>query len=141
VNAAKKYKSCPYCDIIKKEEKSDRMIFANESFIAFTTFAPRFNYEVMIFPKKHFRNMNELDEKKFDELAEVFQKILKKLGEVDAPYNYFLHYAPKGEDLHFHFEINPRLNTWAGFELATDSFIITTSPEEAAAYYREIANK
>jgi UDPglucose--hexose-1-phosphate uridylyltransferase len=133
----KDFKYCPYCEIAKREEKSERLIFANESFIAFTTFAPRFNFEVMILPKKHYKNITDINEKEFEDMAEAFQKVLSKLGKINAPYNFYLHYAPKDEDLHFHFEITPRLNTWAGFELATESFVITTSPEEAAAFYRE----
>lgn len=137
VEAAEKYEQCPYCSIIKTEEESERLIFANENFLAFTTFAPRFNYEVMIFPKTHYHNIVELDEKEFEDLAEVFEKILSKLAKIGAPYNFYLHVAPGLDDLHFHFEITPRMNTWAGFELATESFVITTSPEEAAAFYKE----
>lgn len=137
INQYYKDKECPYCEIIKREEKSERFICANESFTAFTSFAPRFNFEAMIFPKKHYKNITEISENEFGQLAEVFQKVLSRLGSINAPYNFFLHYAPKGEDLHFHFEITPRLNTWAGFELASGSFVITVSPEEAAAFYRE----
>jgi len=137
IEAVKKYEQCPYCEIIETEEKSERFIFANESFLAFATFAPRFNYEVMIFPKKHYRNLTEISEKEFEDLAEAFEKILSKLAKIGAPYNFYLHVAPTGENLHFHFEITPRMNTWAGFELATESYVITTSPEEAAAFYRE----
>jgi UDPglucose--hexose-1-phosphate uridylyltransferase len=135
--AAKGYDKCPYCDIVKEEEKSERLICSNAGFVAFTTFAPRFNFEAMIFPKRHYCSLEELEEEAFDELAEVFQKVLAPLGKANAPYNFYLHYAPQGEDLHFHFEITPRLNTWAGFELATGSCVITASPEEAAAFYRE----
>ncbi|MFA6897612.1 MAG: galactose-1-phosphate uridylyltransferase [Patescibacteria group bacterium] len=135
--AVKKYAQCPYCEIIKEEEKGERFIFANENFLAFTSFAPRFNYEVMIFPKKHYRNITEIGEEEFGDLAEVFEKVLSKLAKIGAPYNFYLHVAPTGDDLHFHFEITPRINTWAGFELATESFVITVSPEEAAAFYRE----
>lgn len=133
----KKYSECPYCKIVQKEIKSERLVFENEGFAAFTSFAPRFNYEVLIFPKKHYKNITEIAENEFAQMAEVFQKILSKLGKINAPYNFFLHYAPAGEDFHFHFEITPRLNTWAGFELATESFVITTSPEEAALFYKE----
>lgn len=131
------HKRCPYCEVVKREETGERFICANESFIAFTSFAPRFNFEAMIFPKKHYKNITEITENEFGQLAEVFQKVLSKLGEINAPYNFYLHYAPDGEDLHFHFEITPRLNTWAGFELASGSFVITVSPEEAAAFYRK----
>mgnify|MGYP000969584963 CR=1 FL=1 len=135
--AAKRYEKCPYCDIVAEEEKGERLIMANDNFAAFATFAPRFNYEAMIFPKKHYRNMTELSEAEFADLAEVFEKVLSKLSKAGVPYNFYLHVAPEGEDLHFHFEITPRLNTWAGYELATGAYVITTSPEEAAAFYRE----
>lgn len=137
VDAVKKYKSCPYCDIIKKEEKSERFICANDDFISFAPYAPRFNYEAWIFPKKHYQNITELKEKEFENLAEVFQIILAKLGGINAPYNFYLHYAPVGEDLHFHFIIAPRMNIWAGFELATGFNVVKTSPENAAEFYRE----
>lgn len=137
ISALKKYKKCPYCDIIKKEEKKNRFIWADDNFIAFTPFSPRFNFEVLIFPKKHYKNITELNELEFKSLAKVFNKILGKLGKINAPYNFYLHYSPRGKDLHFHFEITPRFSKWAGFELATESYVLVTSPEEAARFYRE----
>lgn len=137
IEATKKFSQCPYCEIIAQEREGERFIFENESSIAFASFAPRFNYEVLVFPKKHYKNITEISESEFMDLAETLQKILYKLGKIGAPYNFFLHYAPEGEEFHFHFEITPRLNTWAGFELATESFVITTSPEEAATFYKE----
>ncbi len=137
VEAVKKYEDCPYCSIIKKEEKSERFIYANDDFVCFTPYAPRFNYEAWIFPKKHYRNITEMKENEFRSLAEVFQIILSKLGGINAPYNFYLHYAPVGEDLHFHFVIAPRINIWAGFELATDAFVVKISPEDAAEFYWE----
>ncbi len=137
IEAIKKYDNCPYCDVIFREEKSERSIYSNDDFIVFCPYAPRFNYEAWIFPKKHYLNITNLSEKEFDSLSISFNKILLKLGKINAPYNFYLHYSPKGENLHFHFEITPRMNKWAGFELATDSYVITTSPEEAARFYRE----
>lgn len=137
IEALKKYKKCPYCDIIKKEEKSERRIYSDDNFVAFAPFAPRFNFEAWIFPKKHYRNITELNGAEFESLAKAFKKILFKLASINAPYNFYLHYSPQGKDLHFHFEITPRLNKWAGFELATESYIIITSPEDAAKFYRE----
>jgi len=137
VEAAKRYKNCPYCDIVKMEEKSERFIYANDDFVCFAPYAPRFNWEAWIFPTNHYRNITELDSKKLENLAKSFKIILSKLDGINASYNFFLHYSPKGENLHFHFEIVPRMNTWAGFELASDSYVITISPEDAAKFYRE----
>lgn len=137
IAAVKKFDACPYCRIMKTETQSERLIFENERFAAFTTFAPRFNYEALLFPKAHQKNLSEMKADEWRDLAEVFHKVLSPLGKLKIPYNYYLHYAPQGENLHWHFEITPRLNLWAGFELATDSYVISTSPEEAAKFYRE----
>lgn len=137
IAAIKKYGACPYCEIIKIERKGERFIYENEDFLVFAPFAPRFNYETWIFPRKHHKNLSELKNGGFENLAAAFRKILLKLGIMKTPYNFYLHHSPKNEDLHFHFEITPRLNKWAGFELATDSYVITASPEDTAKFFKE----
>ena len=136
-DAAKKSKSCPYCSVVKKEAKSERLIAENDSFIAFAPFASRFNYEAWIFPKKHYQTFADFKESDFLHCALLLKKILVKLQRIDASYNYYVHYSPKGEDLHFHIEITPRIATYGGFELGTGFIINSVLPEDAAAYYRE----
>jgi len=136
LNAIKKYKKCPYCDIIKQEMKSPRKIFVNKSFASFAPFASRFNYEAWIFPKKHIRNITELEDIELVDLAELIKKILVKLSKLTDSYNMLLHYAPKGSDLHFHIEITPRIAIWGGFELSTGAVINSVAPETAAGFYR-----
>jgi len=133
---AKKFPECPYCKIIATEKNSDRKCFENNDFAAFTPYASRFNYEIWLFPKKHFKNMTELNDPQLKNLAEIFTKILGKMKEANFSYNYFLHYSPDGENLHFHFEFTPRVATWAGFEISTDAVINSVPPEEAAKFYR-----
>ncbi len=137
IQATKQHDRCPYCDIILQEENSERFIYSNKDFIVFSPFAPRFNYEAWIFPREHYANMNNLAESEFKNLSDAFHTILSKLSDINAPYNFHLHQSPKNANLHFHFEITPRINKWAGFELATDSYVITTSPEDSAKFYRE----
>jgi UDPglucose--hexose-1-phosphate uridylyltransferase len=55
---------------------------------------------------------------------------------MDMPYNFYIHYAPKGKKLHMHIEITPRKATWAGFEMGSGIIVNAISPEEAAEYYR-----
>ena len=136
VNASRTYRTCPHCEIINIEKKSYRRVFENNSFVSFTPYASRFNYEIWIFPKDHIRNITEMNEKKLLDLASMLKKILLKLKKINLPYNFFLHYAPEGKELHFHIEICPRLATWAGFELATNATINSVSPEDAAKFYR-----
>ncbi len=134
VEACKKYDSCPYCEIIAAEMQGLRKCYENEHFAAFTPYASRYNYEIWIFPKQHIRRLDEV--KDFQALAEILKKILKKLQKIGADYNYHLHYAPEGKNLHFHIKVTPRIATWAGFELGSGEVINSVNPEDAAAYYR-----
>jgi len=136
VNASKKSNGCPYCKIIKAEEKSARFCFKNSSFVAFTPYASRFNFEVWVFPKKHVRNITELGDRETMDLAKILRKILLKLRKLNLAYNFYLHYAPRGKDLHFHLEVTPRIATWAGFELSSGFVINSVMPEDAANFYR-----
>ncbi|MBI2574691.1 DUF4921 family protein [Candidatus Woesearchaeota archaeon] len=136
LNASKRFSTCPYCRIVDIERKSFRRCFENSSFAAFAPYASRFNYEVWIFPKRHVRRFSELDNGELDALAEVLGQVLGKLKSISAPYNFFLHYAIKGDDLHAHIEVLPRLSIWAGFEFSTGATINSVTPESAAAFYR-----
>lgn len=137
LEAVKKYDHCPYCDIINIEKGSHRKCFENEHFAAFTPYAPRFHYEIWIFPKKHIKNITELNEEELISLAEIMKKILQKISAINASYNMELYYSPEKENLHFHIEITPRMAIWGGFELLTGDTINSVSPEEAAEFYRE----
>jgi len=136
VNVSKKFSSCPYCSIIQTEKQSFRRIFENEHFVSFSPYASRFNYEAWIFSKAHIKSITEMNDAQLSSLAQVLKKILSKLAELGLPYNYFLHNAPMDQDLHFHIEICPRKAIWGGFELATDTYVNSVSPETAAAFYR-----
>ena len=136
IASLRKYKKCPYCDIIKLEAKSKRKIFETENVVAFAPFASRFNYEAWIFTRQHKKNFEELSEKEFEDLALAMKKILLKLKKMNASYNFYVHYSPEKENLHFHIEITPRIAAWAGFEFSTGMVMSSVMPEDAAKYYR-----
>lgn len=136
VNAMKKFKKCPYCEIISKEKKSKRRLFENKTFFSVAPFSSRFHYEALILPKKHIKNITNLEENEFYDLAFILKKILVKLKKLDCSYNFFLTHAPSGYDLHFHIEVLPRMSIFAGFEYSTGDIINSVSPEDAAKYYR-----
>jgi len=136
VNAVKNFNSCPYCDIINIEKRSDRRVFENNNFVSFTPYASRFPFEIWIFPKKHVKTITELDRSGLSDLANMLKSILMKLKELNAPYNFVLQNAPYNADMHFHIEILPRLSTRAGFEFGSDTIINAMSPESAAKFYR-----
>ena len=136
IEACKHYGGDPYGKIIENEKNSDRRCFENEHFVAFAPYASRFNFEIAVFPKRYIERMEELSDKEYSDLAEIMKKILLKLKELNAPYNYYVHYAPEGENLRLHIEVTPRLATWAGFELSTETVINSVMPEDAARFYR-----
>ncbi|MFH1722292.1 MAG: galactose-1-phosphate uridylyltransferase [Candidatus Altiarchaeota archaeon] len=142
VEASKRYieehTSCPFCDIWRKEAKSERAIFEDENVVSFAPYASRFNFEAWIIPKRHVKNFNELEEEEKQSFVSALKTILERLrdGIGDPGYNFYLHYSPNGEDFHFHLELCPRIGKWAGFELATEIIINTMPPETAAKFYR-----
>ena len=60
-----------------------------------------------------------------------------KLAKLNAAYNFVLHYAPKGKDLHFHIEVLPRIAKFGGFEFSSGIIVNQMMPEDAAKFYRE----
>ena len=135
LEAYKKFKKCPFCDVINIERNSDRRVHENEQAVAFCPYASRFPFEVWLMPKAHVSSITDLDEAQLKGLVELLRKILVKLKELNAPYNYYLHYHV--EDFHFHIEVTPRIAKWAGFELSTNTYINIMSPEKAAEFYRK----
>ncbi|MBD3163905.1 galactose-1-phosphate uridylyltransferase [Candidatus Woesearchaeota archaeon] len=127
---------CPYCRIIDIEKNSYRACFENNNFVAFAPYASRFSFEIWVFSKSHKRRMDEFSEEEYADLADIMKKILNKLKKINVSYNYYLHYSPSNENLHFHVEVTPRLATWAGFEFSTEAIINSMPPEDAAKFYR-----
>ncbi len=137
IDAAKQFKKCPYCEISKIESRSSRKILETKEIIAFCPYASRFNYEAWIFPKNHKKTFAELNELELKGIAEALKKILVSLKSMNASYNFYIHFAPADKDLHFHVEITPRVSTWGGFEISTNSIINSVLPEDAAKFYRK----
>ncbi|MBT4539998.1 galactose-1-phosphate uridylyltransferase [Candidatus Woesearchaeota archaeon] len=129
---------CAYCKILNIEKTSDRKVFENNTFVCFTPYASRMPYEVRFMPKRHVISVKELNEEELFDLAELLKKILLKLKNMDASFNFYLHNGTgKERQFHFHIELLPRISKWAGFEFGTNTIINSVTPEDAASYYRE----
>ncbi len=144
---------CLFCDIVQQELSDKiRLIYENDSFVAFCPFASSMPFEVNIFPKSHFHNYIEINEKYLCDFSEISIKILKKLKKVkeNLALNMFINTIPqnlknngkKYTDLnkyyHWHCVLLPRLMSLGGFELATKTTINTVSPEESAEFLRNV---
>ena len=62
IDALKQHEGCAYCKILDIEKKSVRNIFENESCIAIAPYASRFNMEVWIFPKNHYKRLDDFSD-------------------------------------------------------------------------------
>jgi UDPglucose--hexose-1-phosphate uridylyltransferase len=144
--AAERYRwtgRCVFCEVIDHERDAGvRVVAESEHFVALTPFAGRFDYEVWVFPTAHFSGYEALTDPRADELAVFLKRVLGKLDAVlrQPAYNYALHTAPlrvgPRPDFHWHLEITPRTARAAGFEWGSGCFIVTVSPEQAAAELR-----
>jgi UDPglucose--hexose-1-phosphate uridylyltransferase len=129
--------SCAYCDVIKKESKSPRLVYRGKKVIAFTPYASMHNYEIWILPLRHIDNITELTADERTEWARVMKKVLKKITDLGLPYNYYFHQAVYDEDQHLYMKIKPRGSVWAGVEIGSGLIINPVAPVDAAKYYRK----
>ena len=134
VAALSKKKGCFYCK--NDEMKSRRRVTQNKHFVAFTPYAPRFNNELWIVPRRHVKMLTELSEEELGSLATLLKKLLPKVMKLADSYNMLFFDAPKGKDMHFHIEICPRGSIWAGYEFLAGDYIISVAPEVSAEFYR-----
>jgi UDPglucose--hexose-1-phosphate uridylyltransferase len=140
LSAAHKYQVkkgvCPYCKIIKDEEKSQRKIYADEHIVAIAPYASQFHYEAWIFPRRHLDNITLLSDVERRSFALALKQILSKLNSINLSYNYFLHDVVKDKNQHLYLKIQPRESIFAGVELGSGIVINSIAPEVAAKFYR-----
>ena len=138
---------CIFCQILQAEvEKGERVIEANEDFVALAPFASRFPFEMWILPKVHSSDFESMSEAQFASLSVLLKSVLGRLNAVldFPPYNFVVHTSPlktKGlAHYHWHIELMPKIVHTAGFEWGAGFYINPTPPEQAARYLREAPN-
>ncbi len=156
LNGAKAYyqykERCIFCDIINEELRTgNRIIMETNYFIAFSPFAPRSPFEYWIMPRRHNCAFNDINNEELEDLSLTLMTTVKKVKNIfkNPPYSYVIHSAPNrmprknhwhtvGEDYHWHIEVKPNIARPSSFELDSELYILTTSPEDAAKYLREV---
>jgi UDPglucose--hexose-1-phosphate uridylyltransferase len=136
---------CIFCDIIRQEDtQRERVVEENDHFLCFCPFVSRFAFESWVMPKRHCADFGKIRDEEIPSLADVLKKILTKMETLlsNPSYNFIIHTSPfDGDELewyHWHIEIMPHLMRVAGFESGSGFYIVPTSPEVAARYYREV---
>lgn len=141
------HKKCVHCVMLEWEIlDKKRIIFENELAVAFCPFISRAAFEIRIFPKIHQPYFEQINNQELKKIAEALKVSLVKLniGLQDPAYNFFIHTTPVAEaetasyHYHWHLEILPKTEIWAGFELGTGIEISTIEPEKAAEFLRKI---
>jgi UDPglucose--hexose-1-phosphate uridylyltransferase len=131
---------CLVCDVVEREiEKDVRVVLKTEHFSVISPFASRYSYETMIVPSVHASSFTDLSDKLLLDLAGVMVRLFGAYESMftDLPYNMVFHSLPpsvrdsRGWPYHAHIHVYPRLNTEAGLELGSGTFINPTPPELA----------
>jgi UDPglucose--hexose-1-phosphate uridylyltransferase len=139
---------CPMCTILDFESKEDkRVVFENKHFFMLEPFASRNPFETWIVPKRHYANFEYISGQEIDSFAQCL-KILVDFFHYELsgpPFNYYIHTGPLQNEIeghyHWHFELIPKLSIKAGFEIATGIDICITTPEDTAAFIKEVIKK
>jgi UDPglucose--hexose-1-phosphate uridylyltransferase len=125
-----------------------RILYENETSIAFVPYFARYAYEVYVAPKRTRPSVASLSDAEVVDFTAALQRVLTKydnLFRMSFPYVMALHQAPSigngGSDhqgFHFHIELHPPLRKpnllkyLAGPEIGGGSFLSDTVPEEKA---------
>jgi len=147
--SAKDDGACIFCSLLKGElEARERVLLANDSFVAFVPYAARFPAEIAIYPRRHVRTLMDLNHGERRNLAEVISIIRQKY---DNFYGFLLPLmmAVKQAPLrkpefpyHFHIQFLPlqraanKLKYLATMETGFGTFLADTAPEEVAQNLR-----
>jgi UDPglucose--hexose-1-phosphate uridylyltransferase len=144
--------ACLLCDSIREEiSGGKRIVFENNSMVAWIPEAARYPYEVHISSKEHRALIEDLNDSEVKDLAEALKALLikyDKLLNIPFPYLMVHHQAPHSLPgcLHYHwhiefyppFRMKDKLKYLAGVESGTGLFINDTIPEEKALELRNL---
>jgi UDPglucose--hexose-1-phosphate uridylyltransferase len=146
----RQFDECIFCRTIREETQiGQRLVTQNHHFCAVTPFAPRFPFELRIYPLRHSPWFSRSTNMELRSLARIIKTVLGKLRGIlsDPPYNFYIHQGPNPnlpheawvnleKSYHWHMEIIPVLTRVAGFEWGTGFYINPVPPETAAGFLR-----
>lgn len=139
-------------DVLSAEKQDGRRIlFENDTAIAFMPYFARYAYEVYVAPKASHASLAALDDLELSGFAAVLKRVLVQydnLWKMPFPYVMALHQAPTDGSgypgFHFHIEFHPPLRKpnllkyLAGPEIGGGSFLSDTAPEQKAEELRSL---
>jgi UDPglucose--hexose-1-phosphate uridylyltransferase len=128
---------CPMCNVVNLELGGPRQILKTDLFLAFCPWAPRHAFEFWIYPRKHQTSLLKATQKEIRELALIIRTTLGGLYLTlnDPPFNLVFNISSEkktSKQIHWHIEVYPQLNVWAGLERGNNVFINPIPPEQAS---------
>jgi UDPglucose--hexose-1-phosphate uridylyltransferase len=143
VESYSRNRHCPYCQVIAKEQAAnERIVLVRDGFVVFCPFASWQPGEVWLMPMAHEPSFEAASPDRLERLTGVLHAVVSRLELIipGAAYNLLLRTAPwiAGCDAwsHWRIELLPRVNAFAGLELATGIHINHLPPERAAGQLR-----
>jgi len=125
----------------------ERIVGERDGFVVLAPYAPQWAGETWIIPREAHVSLALLPVERVAPFAAVLRDTLERLSRIfsDLAVNVLIVSAPlRGFDTHgfrWHVRIQPRLTTLGGFELATDTAIVTTAPEQTAEMLRSVVSE
>lgn len=99
---------CIFCKIAKKEIPS-KIAFENDELLAFHDISPQAPVHVLVIPKKHFSNLNEVssaDSALLSHLLTTIQTLAQKLGVAETGYRTVINTNPQGGQTVYHLHVH-----------------------------------
>ena len=136
------HERCLFCAVLEAELRGkQRLVSANEHFVALTPYASKTPFETWLLPRAHASSFTSLTSNTVSHLADLLSDVVGAMNTAldDPPYNLMLHTLPSEDDAtyHWHIELLPRLTTQAGFDWSSGFYVNPTPPEDAARFLKE----
>jgi UDPglucose--hexose-1-phosphate uridylyltransferase len=129
---------CTVCSVVKRERREGtRVVEELHGVTAVCPYASRVPYEVLIAPAHH--QTDGFSSKQLSPGLSLLAECVRRLHILEGrvPFNAWLHTSPfRGEKLHWHIHLVPRLTVFAGLELGAGLYVNELSPERAAKALR-----
>ncbi len=126
---------CIFCKIVEGKIPSLK-IYEDDVILAFLDINPDSNGHTLIIPKKHYKDINDIDEKTLCHIYSKAKDIMKLLEEkLNADgFSLLQNNGSVQEVKHYHLHIKPYYSNKPSIKLVKDSFLI----EDANEIYKKI---
>lgn len=126
---------CIFCKIVEGKIPSLK-IYEDDVILAFLDINPDSNGHTLIIPKKHYKDINDIDEKTLCHIYSKAKDIMKLLeGKLNADgFSLLQNNGSVQEIKHYHLHIKPYYSNKPSIKLVKDSFLI----EDANEIYKKI---